>query len=240
MKKDKKTNKYIFEYKMGFITLVSLILFLLPIFLLEIFPLKIDMESIFESMTMSEMVLAFLMLFLWMVLHEIIHGTFYQINGAKSENIKYGVALEKGIFYCKCGEFISKKNILMSVIAPFVLIGVVTYIIGIALNSWLLLFLSIVNISGAAGDITMFLFFIKQDKDLRFKELGDSTTFCLETKDDLSDKKFLGVKLKKIVETDNEIWEEKCKKITISKASLIILLVFSIFLLIPLILELLL
>lgn len=237
MKKDKKTKKYIFEYDMNFITIVSVILLVLPCFILVFVPLKKNFFDIFEQITTSSFVFVMIFVLLWMVLHEIIHGLSYQINGANSKNVKYGVVLEKGIFYCKCGEFINKKNIMISLMAPFVLIGVVTYIIGIIINSWFLIFLSISNISGAAGDITMFFFFLKRDKNLKFMEVGDTTTFCLETKEDLSNKKFFGVKLKKEIDDLSELKEKNTGKISITKASIIILLCFLIFMLFLTLLE---
>lgn len=240
MKKDNR-NKYIFEYKMGYITCLSILLLVIPILLTLLYynftnhSINIDID---DSKLMFAYVLFFALILLWMVIHEIIHGIAYYVNGARKENITFGVALEKGIFYCKCGEFIDKKNIIISLLSPFILIGVITLIIGCLANSIILITLSIVNISGAAGDLAMFGFFIKQDKNIRFKELGDSTTFCLETVEDLSNKKFLSVKLKKVVVDEKEVEEEKSKKVSITKASWIILIVFIILILIDFILAL--
>lgn len=239
--KDKKVKTYIVEYNMVYIMILSVVLLIIPVlmtwayyrFTSASFDFNLDNLSGFVSYT-----LLFVLMILWMVLHEIIHGIAYQVNGAKKENITFGVALEKGIFYCKCGEFINKKNIIISLLSPFILIGVITLIIGYLINSFTLIFLSIVNISGAAGDLAMFGFFIKQDKDLRFKELGDSTTFCLKTKDDLSNKKFISVRIKKVVTDEKEIEEEKSKKINITKASWAILIVFILLIVLDFVLSL--
>lgn len=230
-KENQQVNTYIFKYRMGFVFLMSFVLLALPIIptwlYYKLTGISPNIPLAEDEMDMAILIF-FVLLFGWCAIHEIIHGIAYQVNGAKSENITFGVALEKGIFYCKCGEFIDKKNIIVSLLSPFVIIGVITLIIGWLINSMLLIGLSIFNISGAAGDLVMFGFFIKQDKDLRFKELGDSTTFCLKTKDDLSKKKFLSVKLDKIVTDDKEIEEEKSKKVTITKASWVFLILFAI------------
>lgn len=236
---DKKVNKYIFEYKMGFITILSFILLIIPVLMTWLYykftgnNLEIELN---DSKVIFAYIILFVLIFGWMVLHEIIHGVSYQVNGAKYENITFGVALEKGIFYCKCGEFINRRNVLISILAPFVLIGVVTLIIGYLINSFILIVLSIVNISGAAGDLALFGFFVRRDKDFKFKELGDSTTFCLETKEDLTKRKFLSVKLKKIVTDEKEIVEEKSKKISVTKPSWVVLIVLGIIILIDVIL----
>ncbi len=226
--KDKKVKTYIVEYNMVYIMILSIVLLIIPVLMTWAYYRFTSASFNFDLDNLSGVVsytLLFVLMILWMVLHEIIHGIAYQVNGAKKENITFGVALEKGIFYCKCGEFINKKNIIISLLSPFILIGVITLIIGYLINSFTLIFLSIVNISGAAGDLAMFGFFIKQDKDLRFKELGDSTTFCLKTKDDLSNKKFITVKIKKVVTDEKEIEEEKEKKVNITKASWIVMIV---------------
>lgn len=132
----------------------------------------------------------FIIMIFWMVLHEIIHGIAYQVMGAKNENIVFGARIEKGVFYCKCKEYIDKKCIMVSLISPFILIGVVTYIIGFIIKSPLLIILSIINISGASGDLMMFSFFLKQDNDVEFKELGFSSPFVLRTSKNLNEKIF--------------------------------------------------
>lgn len=239
--KDKKVKTYIVEYNMVYIMILSVVLLIIPVLMTWAYYRFTSASVDFNLDNLSGVVsytLLFVLMILWMVLHEIIHGIAYQVNGAKKENITFGVALEKGIFYCKCGEFINKKNIIISLLSPFILIGVITLIIGYLINSFTLIFLSIVNISGAAGDLAMFGFFIKQDKDLRFKELGDSTTFCLKTKDDLSNKKFISVRIKKVVTDEKEIEEEKSKKINITKASWVILIVFILLIVLDFVLSL--
>ena len=165
----------------------------------------------------------------WLMLHELIHGLSYVFHGAKSKNIKYGVVLEKSILYCKCGEYINKSNILWSVINPYIYIGIVTYFMSFAFGSVTLLFLSLLNISGACADILMFFFFLKRDKKMKFKEIKDSSTFILKTTEDLTDKKFFAVK--RVKELEEDIVEDKEKLITVTKISkwvIVILIILSI------------
>ncbi len=240
MKKNKK-KKYLFEYNMTFLNILCVIFFLVFMLLTYFIELNINggfledlgttlMEFVKGNVSDIKIDLiiwtAFFSTTLWLCLHEVIHGIFYRLGGAKKEDITYGASLEKSILYCKCSNYVNKKALMMSLLAPFLIIGVFTYIIGLVFKLGLLVFLSIVNICGSCADLAMFIFFIKRDKELRFKELGDSTTFCLETSEDLVSKRFFIVKLKKIVANEKEIAEEKSKKITISKSSWIILIVF--------------
>ncbi len=157
------------------------------------------------------------------------------MGGAKKENITYGAALEKSIFYCRCGEYVNKKTIMMSLLAPFTIIGVVTLIIGLIFNwSWLIL-LSAVNIGGAGADLCMFVFFLGRDNDIEFMEYGDSSIFSLKTKEELDKKKFLCVKAvdkEKAPTNDNE------KRLVISKGSWIFVIFIALIFVIDIILGL--
>ena len=233
-------------YNLTFINILSVIILLVIMLLTYFIELKIsggfledfglfllknsDNANI-DYKLVAIMVLTFIAMAFWLVLHEIIHGIFYRLSGAKKEAISYGVVLEKGILYCKCSDYVTRNNVLISVMAPFLLIGVITYIIGMVFNLGWLVFLSILNICGAAGDLAMFFFFIRRDKDFRFKELDDSTTFCLETTEDFVGKKFLAVKLKKVIANEKEVQENKSKLITITKTSWVFIILFVVALL---------
>ncbi len=228
MNKANKKKEYILEYDMVFANILSfLLLFIMVVItgivVVVIYDKTIDVEIGSDSIIMFSIV--FILMILWMILHEIIHDIAYQVMGAKRENIVFGARLEKGVFYCKCKEYIDKKCIMTSLLAPFVLIGVITYILGFFINSPLLIVLSIINISGASGDLMMFNFFLKQDDDVEFKELGFSSPFVLRTSKDLSNKKYLGIKSIREVKDESETQEGPEKKLTISKASWIFIIV---------------
>jgi len=185
-----------------------------------------------------KMVILFLIYIFWMCLHEFIHGIFYCIGGTKWQNVSFGVALEKGILFCKCRKLITKKNAMISLQAPLVIIGIITYIISLIIGSYGLLFLSIANIYGACGDILVFLFFTKLPKDTKFKEIGDTSTFMLETKEDISNKKSLGIKEIRLMSNDEELEDNTSKKIEISKKSIIYMIILLIILALDIILSL--
>lgn len=225
-------KKYIFTYNMILMNIIAFIL-LIIIFIPTII---IKKELILSTTYSSQKMLIFIIIMIfYFILHELIHGLFYYFNGAKWSNIKFGIALEKGILYCKSCEKINRRNILISVIAPFILIGIVTYIIGLILNNLVLIFLSIMNISGCAGDLVIFFFFLKRKKDTLFKEIGDTTTFLIETSEDLSNKKYLGLKYVKEIEDETLLEDNINKKINISKISTIFLIILLIILILSII-----
>ena len=231
----KEEKEYFFEYKMGIMTVVSALITFVAIFVPWYLMFRFwDDNHLFKLFTgnVSNLIIAFVVMFAWMVLHEIIHGTFYILGGAKRKNITYGAALEKGVFYCRCGEYVNKKTIMMSLMAPFTLIGVVTLIIGFITKQWWLVILSGINIGGAGADLCMFFFFIKRHKDVKFMEYGDSLYFSLKTTEELDKKKFKVVKLidkEKVPKNDNKF------RLVVSKASwwftLLVIILFGICLL---------
>ena len=178
-----------------------------------------------------------IVLIFWFVLHEIIHGTFYIIGGAKKENISYGCALEKGIFYCKCNNNITKNNALLSLMAPFTIIGIITLIISFIIGDYFLLVLSIFNLEGACADLCVFIFFLTLPKDIKFREIGDTSTFVLTTKEDLTNVKFPGIKSIRLLESGELPPEKVEKRITITKKSKPILIILIILIIIYIILD---
>lgn len=230
----KEENKiYKFEYRMVILQLFSFVL--LGIFLLGIFLIHklgvIDASMLGEYIKnlfiepSFEFLILFILMWIWMFLHEFIHGITYVFGGADYKNIKYGIVLEKGILYCKCGQYVNKNAILLSIISPFIWIGVITLIIGFIINSPLLIILSLINIAGASADVLLFFsFFIFRDKDLEFKEIKDSSTFLIKTKEDLTNKKFISVKLVEVL--DEDCMEKEDKIFTITKASKFFITIF--------------
>ncbi|MBQ4030332.1 MAG: DUF3267 domain-containing protein [Bacilli bacterium] len=214
-----KEREYFFEYKMGFMmtisAIVTIVALAVPILLMYLW---FDDTGFYDFVIgkTTTLIIGFVIMFLWMVLHEILHGTFYILGGANKKNITYGAALEKGIFYCRCGEYVNKKTIMRSLMAPFTIIGVITLIIGFLTKQWWLVVLSGMNIGGAGADLCMFFFFLKRKDDIKFREYGDSSIFSLKTTEHLDNKKFKCVKLideEKVPKNDNKV------RLVISKAS---------------------
>jgi len=177
---------------------------------------------IFES---KRVLMTFILIFGYMILHELLHSLAYYIYGAKYKNIIYGIQLEKGIFYCLCKQNIRRKNILNALFFPLFYIGMMTFILSFILDSSYLLILSIFNISGCAGDIMTFLFISRLDREIEFSEFDDTTSFAIYTDKEINEKKHFGLKYIKSV---SEIKRDDLQKIRISKASYIIIVLLLI------------
>ena len=164
---------------------------------------------------------------LYLMLHELLHGFGYLIGGTKSKNITFGIELEKGIFYAMAYQKLTKKNILISLLMPFIVIGVITFVIGIIFNIPLLVFLSAVNISGASMDLAMFFYFIRLPKDFTYSESGNPDEFVVISKEDLTKTKSIFLKIVEVKDYKEKDFEFKnLKKVKITKLSIILIVLF--------------
>jgi len=215
------TSKRAYTYKFNLVAanILSIVIFIL----LMAFTLMIVDKISFVG---DNFRLFMVIMFLYLILHEILHGIGYIIGGTKFKNTKYGICLEKGILYAMAMQEITKKNILISLQMPFMVIGVITYIIGIIFHLDLLIFLSIVNLMGASMDLIMFLYILKLPKDVIYSESGKNDEFVLISKEDLSKKKNMFFKVVSVKEYKKEDYVFKnFKRFEISKFSIVFFLI---------------
>lgn len=214
----KTTNKekeYVYTMNLVFANIIA-ILIMVILFILT----PLINKNLNYNFSTFEVTILFIIYFIWMGLHELLHGIGYRIGGAKKENVVYGVYLEKSILCTLCKQEIPKKTILLSLILPFLVIGVITYIIGMLINNVPLILLSILNLGGASMDAAMFIYILKKDKEIRYSESNNPTEFVLISKEDLTQKKNLAFKIVAVRDYAPKHFEfEKTKKLTISKES---------------------
>lgn len=215
------TNKKTYVYKMNLVpaNILCIVIFILCGLLALL--LKVN---IFQF---NNWFVLFLFIVLYLMLHEILHGVGYFIGGTKLKNITYGVELEKGIFYAMAFQKLTKKNILISLLMPFIVIGVITFIIGTIYNIPMLVLLSVVNISGASMDLAMFFYFLRLPKDFIYSESGNPDEFVVISSRNLKKYKSIFISIKEVKEYKEKDFEFKnIKKIRITKLSIILLILF--------------
>ncbi len=205
----KNKKYYLFEMQPTSLNIISILI----LFVVVIFTVLLGKFSIiFDNYGIS-----LILMLPYLVLHEILHSVAYVIHGADFKNITYGAHMEKGILCCLCKQNITKKNILISLVYPLIFIGIFTYVIGILTNCGVLIFLSILNISGCSGDIIMFIA-LSRLENFEFSEYDNPLAFGLYTKEDLSNKKMFGLKY---LGTQDELEKKDLKKVRVSKVSYI-------------------
>ena len=231
MNKEKKINYYTYTLNMTILNILSLILFIIVagfIYLIE------SNDNYIITLPISTF---FILMFAWLIIHELLHGlAFALFKEVKKENITFGMFLEKGIFYCMCKQNIGKKIILTSLLFPLTIIGFITLIIGMIINNYELVFLSILNIVSSIGDIVMTIYFLKCPKDIIYLDLDDCTSFTVLSNKSLDHIQVPGIVLAKkgIYDKKKMIAKDK-RKLVISKLSSILLIIILILIIITII-----
>lgn len=218
--KEEKKKYYLFEMDLKWLNIVSIVLMVILIVFTILIGIDLDFSSDAWTITL-------ILIIPYLILHELFHGIAYVLNGAKLKNITFGAHIEKGILCCLCKQNVSRRNILISVITPFIVLGLITYVIGVATDNLVLILLSIFNISGCSGDLMMFFSFLKL-KDFEYSEYDNPTAFGLYTEGDFSQEKLFGLHY---IGVQEELEKKDMKKIIISKTSVIAFFLFLIFIL---------
>lgn len=212
---------YIFEINVLILNLFCLLLFGFMFCITMIINPKLLIFSI-NSINIVWFILFYM---LYMVLHEIFHSIAYVLYGGDFKRIVYGIKLESGVFYCLCKQDITRKNILNSLMFPLFYLGIITYIISFIFKLPYLLILSIFNISGCIGDIIMFIYFIRLDKNICFTEFDNPLRFAIKSDKDISTISHFGLKYIGCVD---EVVRDDLKRIKISKFSYVLLILIFI------------
>ncbi len=112
---------------------------------------------------------------IYMVLHELVHGAAMKICG--TEKVKYGFT---GLYaFAGSEDYYDKKGYIFIALAPVVLWGIVIAIINPFVGRewfWVVYFIQVMNLSGAAGDLFVTARFLCMPADILVKDSGVGMT----------------------------------------------------------------
>lgn len=133
---------------------VQSFLILLPVAVLFIVLYMLgDPQSFSEISTFDYVVMLVLMIVL-IVVHELLHGLGFGLFApSKFRSISFGFMREAMAPYCTCSEALPKGGYLFGALLPLVAVGLVPAVWGVVSGSFALLFLGVVMIFGAGGDV---------------------------------------------------------------------------------------
>ena len=130
----------------------------------------------------------FVLLVLYMVLHELVHGVAMKMCGTKK--IKYGFT---GLYaYAGSDDYYAKGPYIFIALAPVVLWGIVLAIVNPFVPTewfWVVYLIQIANISGAAGDLYVTLKFSRLPGDILVRDYGVGMTVYSKEAITLTDNK---------------------------------------------------
>ncbi len=117
----------------------------------------------------------FVLMLVYIILHELTHGVVMKIYGTKK--VKYGF---KGVFaYAGSEDYYDKKSYIIIALAPVVIWGIIIAFINAFVPIewfWVVYYIQLLNLSGAAGDIYVTVKFSKFPKDILVADSGIGMT----------------------------------------------------------------
>lgn len=110
---------------------------------------------------------------LYMVLHELVHGIAMKLCGTKK--VKYGFT---GLYaFAGSEDYYDKKSYIFIALAPIVLWGTVLAAVNFFVPTewfWIVYMIQLINISGAAGDLFAAVKFSRMPKNILIQDSGVS------------------------------------------------------------------
>lgn len=111
----------------------------------------------------------------YMILHELVHGIVMKSCGTKK--IKYGFT---GMYaFAGSDDYYDKRSYITIALAPIIVWGIVLAVVNAFVPDqwfWVVYFIQVTNISGAAGDLYVTAKFLKFPKDILVRDHGVGMT----------------------------------------------------------------
>ncbi len=111
------------------------------------------------------------LMLVYLVLHELVHGIAMRICGTKK--IRYGL---KGVYaFAASDDYYRKKPYIFIALAPVVLWGIVLAVVTPFVPAswfWVVYFVQLMNLSGAAGDLYVTVRFSRMSEDILIRDSG--------------------------------------------------------------------
>ena len=123
------------------------------------------------TMYMLRYLVLVISLILYIILHEFVHGIAMKICGTKK--VKYGFT---GLYaFVGSNDYYDKISYIFIALAPIVVWGIILAVINIFVPAewfWIVYFIQLSNLSGAAGDLYVTVKFSKMPRDILIFDYG--------------------------------------------------------------------
>ena len=123
------------------------------------------------TMYMLRLLVLVISLILYIILHELVHGIAMKICGTKK--VKYGFT---GLYaFAGSNDYYDKISYIFIALAPIVVWGMILAVINIFVPAewfWIVYFIQLSNLSGAAGDLYVTVKFSKMPRDILIFDYG--------------------------------------------------------------------
>lgn len=216
----KMKKYYKFELDISFLNIVANVLYIIAFI-----GCYLIFKDFFQNLKTLSITYFFLGIIGYLILHELCHGLGYTLFVKEKRNIKYGIVLEKGVFYAMCQEEISKMGILVSLLMPILVLTVFSSIFAIIFSIPVLMIYSILNFVGAIGDIVLLFLLIRLPKDVTYMDFDNMIGAYFISKNGLTNVRSIGIKCTEEGFLKDIKIEEEIPRLYISSSSKKIILI---------------
>lgn len=95
------------------------------------------------------------------IVHEVIHGMFSILFTKDIKSVKFGIAPKQMMFYCHCLKPLYVNHYLIMVAAPFIIMGVIPFVLGLYFENLFAIFFGYVFSVAAIGDLYIIYLVLK-------------------------------------------------------------------------------
>jgi len=95
------------------------------------------------------------------VVHELIHGIFSILFTKDIKSVKFGISPKQMMFYCHCLKPLYVNHYLIMVVAPFIIMGLIPFVLGLYLDNLFVIFFGYVFSVAAIGDLYIIYLILK-------------------------------------------------------------------------------
>ena len=137
---------------------------------------QIDLQKDKKLAILVNVIAVIIMAVFFLIGHAIVpFGNFYRTSGL----LPMLVLIAGSIAYAGSNCYFNKKHYIIIALAPIVIWGIVLLVLNLVFKEtwfWVIYFIQIFNLSGAAGDLYVTYRFSKLPKDILIKDIGVNMT----------------------------------------------------------------
>lgn len=163
-----KMQKKLVSINLKKLNIYSIFLFAIPLLICIV--LKVLLPNNYNlSLGLYDYLIVIIGCPLLFAMHEVIHAIAFFLAGVPIKYIRFGVIPKKFMLYCSVSQKVTPKAYSLSLIMPFIFLGIIPWALSMIFLNWKYSFLFAILISGSCGDLMMLTELLKY-KNVKFVE----------------------------------------------------------------------
>ena len=149
-----------------------------------IFLFATDCQFVLLNYIWLDIIIAIVFLVVGVIVHELMHALMAIVVGkVKPKDIKLGVKLRDGIFYCNVSKPVTAGAYKVMLIVPIIVTGVIPWVMCAVFGNLFFIAAASLLIAGGASDVLMFSSLVKTDNKQLIMDHEDAAAYYLLVKE---------------------------------------------------------